>query len=321
MKKILFTLFLALATITAKAVTATVYVKAEEAPFLYGWFTINGVETKINGAWPGKQMTETVKKTNKDGEEVEFWCQTFEYSNTSSFNIIFNNGNTSLMKQTGNISDISSDRYFTYDGETAYEDITEDFGVEIPDVEIQSVALLSDLNEWNGLAQLFTEVEKNAKYTFNLSLTDEELEEIEGFYRFKFMINSSAYIGWSSDGLTKVDPNEWLEEDIAMGNDNFGIAFEDEEMPHNILFTLEFAGGKDIYQGWTLTVEEGQPGGETKKGDVNNDGAVDVADISAIISRMAGDSNINEKAADVNGDGAVDVADISSVISIMAGGN
>ena len=53
------------------------------------------------------------------------------------------------------------------------------------------------------------------------------------------------------------------------------------------------------------------------KGDVNGDGTVDVADISAIISDMAGTSEY--VAADVNGDGTVDVADISNVISIMAG--
>ena len=59
------------------------------------------------------------------------------------------------------------------------------------------------------------------------------------------------------------------------------------------------------------------PADEGKKGDVNNDGSVDVADISAIISQMAGTATY--KAADVNGDGSVDVADISSVITIMAG--
>lgn len=52
------------------------------------------------------------------------------------------------------------------------------------------------------------------------------------------------------------------------------------------------------------------------EGDVNEDGAVDVADISAIISVMAGTDEYER--ADVNGDGAVDVADISTVISIMA---
>ncbi len=59
-------------------------------------------------------------------------------------------------------------------------------------------------------------------------------------------------------------------------------------------------------------------GGETIPGDVNGDSAVDVSDISAIISVMAGDAEYD--AADVNGDGAVDVSDISSVITIMAGG-
>ena len=50
---------------------------------------------------------------------------------------------------------------------------------------------------------------------------------------------------------------------------------------------------------------------------MNGDGAVNVADISAIISVMAGTANYDK--ADVNGDGAVNVADISSVITIMAG--
>ncbi len=59
--------------------------------------------------------------------------------------------------------------------------------------------------------------------------------------------------------------------------------------------------------------------------DVNGDGVVDVADISAIISFMAGDTGNSETddespgtRADVNGDGTVDVADISTVISFMA---
>lgn len=54
-----------------------------------------------------------------------------------------------------------------------------------------------------------------------------------------------------------------------------------------------------------------------KKGDVNNDGTVDVADIASVISIMAGTES--NQWADVNEDGAVDVADISSIISIMAG--
>ncbi len=54
------------------------------------------------------------------------------------------------------------------------------------------------------------------------------------------------------------------------------------------------------------------------KGDVNGDGAVNVADISSVISVMAGSSDIPMEKADVNGDGGVDVADISTIIGEMA---
>ena len=57
------------------------------------------------------------------------------------------------------------------------------------------------------------------------------------------------------------------------------------------------------------------------EGDVNGDGAVDVADIATIISVMAWGSGTDTElawTADVNADGTVDVADIATVISIMA---
>ena len=56
-------------------------------------------------------------------------------------------------------------------------------------------------------------------------------------------------------------------------------------------------------------------------GDVNDDGSINIADVTSILSIMAGnqsDSLIRE-AADVNGDGAINVADVTSVLSIMAG--
>ena len=59
---------------------------------------------------------------------------------------------------------------------------------------------------------------------------------------------------------------------------------------------------------------------EAMEGDVNGDGAVNVADISAVIDVMAGSGQVTSTEADVNGDGAVNVADISAVIDVMAGG-
>lgn len=68
--------------------------------------------------------------------------------------------------------------------------------------------------------------------------------------------------------------------------------------------------------------------GKATNADVNGDGSVDVADISTVISVMAGgagsinptqqDSDTLLQAADVNNDGIVDVADIASIIDVMA---
>ena len=55
---------------------------------------------------------------------------------------------------------------------------------------------------------------------------------------------------------------------------------------------------------------------DAQKGDVNQDGNVDVADISSILTVMA--STGTDALADVNQDGIVDVADISAVLTIMA---
>lgn len=55
-----------------------------------------------------------------------------------------------------------------------------------------------------------------------------------------------------------------------------------------------------------------------KKGDVNGDLTIDVADIASVIDVMAGSAGISLALADVNGDGTVDVADIAAIIDQMA---
>ena len=55
------------------------------------------------------------------------------------------------------------------------------------------------------------------------------------------------------------------------------------------------------------------------RGDVNNDGEVNVGDIVTICNVMAGISTIDPQLADVNGDGEVNVGDIVTICNIMAG--
>ena len=153
-----------------KPVTTTIYVQSDTPPFLYGWFVVNSIETKINGAWPGKQMYEIIKKTNKNGEEITFWCQTFSFEETSSFNIILNNGNTAMMQQTPNITNIASDRYFIYDGGYNYTDITEYFGVEIPEKAKRTATVTygnSIQDSYSGIVNIPKTVDYNGN-TYNV---------------------------------------------------------------------------------------------------------------------------------------------------------
>jgi hypothetical protein len=66
-----------------------------------------------------------------------------------------------------------------------------------------------------------------------------------------------------------------------------------------------------------IVVEGG--GSEGIKGDVNQDGAVDIADVVAVYNIMAG-NNPNGLNGDVNQDGATDIADVVAIYNIMAGG-
>ena len=91
------------------------------------------------------------------------------------------------------------------------------------------------------------------------------------------------------------------------------------EVPSPTTLTITFAG--DSQPCLKFYLQEEAPEEQGPKGDVNGDGAVNVADIAAVISVMAGEGadTVSVKRADVNGDGAVNVADISTIIDVMAG--
>ena len=57
------------------------------------------------------------------------------------------------------------------------------------------------------------------------------------------------------------------------------------------------------------------------KGDVNGDGAVDIADAVCIVNHIVGKANSTfvEAAADVNGDGVVDIADAVKIVNLVVG--
>lgn len=87
----------------------TIYVKADNAPYLYAW---DNDKNKLNGQWPGKLMT---AQTTING--ISFYYQSF---NENPINIIFSDNNN---HQTANIMGVTSTSYFSYDGTTGYEKI------------------------------------------------------------------------------------------------------------------------------------------------------------------------------------------------------
>ena len=86
-----------------------VYVKSDKAPYLYAY---NG-DTKLNGEWPGAQMTSQVCLNGQKWWRTDFLA--------SGFSAIINNGSGN---QASTIDNITSDLYLSYDGNTSSENLT-----------------------------------------------------------------------------------------------------------------------------------------------------------------------------------------------------
>jgi len=167
------------------------------------------------------------------------------------------------------------------------------------------------------------------------------VDEAQAASRLQFYVASDNIpynkyvVSYTTDGATwteattfemegKSQTNQWYLVEVKLpalakgsqirikGDETSGMALTDEMQQLLELEALEITTEYLFIAEIILSPDSG-----SIKGDVNGDGTVDVADISAIISVMAGTATYN--AADVNGDGSVDVADISNVISIMAG--
>ena len=57
------------------------------------------------------------------------------------------------------------------------------------------------------------------------------------------------------------------------------------------------------------------------KGDVDNSGAVNIADVTALIDYLLAGGDVNEYNADVDGSGAIDIADVTSLIDFLLTGS
>lgn len=104
--------------------TITVYVKSASAPYFYAWCdNSDGVSVEPNGAWPGQKMSETVEI---GGETYYF----FTFDDTDSANFILSNGTS----QTGDITGITEDVFYEYDGSSTATRLTDVVVTPVPSV-------------------------------------------------------------------------------------------------------------------------------------------------------------------------------------------
>ena len=238
MKKIFTLCMMAMVALMAQASEVTIYVQAPAGTNIYFW---NIAETVV---WPGEALTEQKTVTNPTTkEEMTFYVRTFEVE--KSLNIIFNKEGA----QTKDLTGITTDRYYIYDGEKTVEDISEQF-IEIPDAEISHVTLPGNHNGWDiATSASFNVVEANKTYTIAVDLTDVTVDD--DVWYFKLGVNDSQWIGFYQVTL---DAPAYVVE--AMSDSNFEIDLA-EAGTRQFTITATWAGGKSAEEGWTLKIEEG----------------------------------------------------------------
>ena len=112
-KLLLALVFLLMGSISASA-SITIYVNSSSSSYyMYVWDS-NG--SPLTDGWPGTQLS-TLSTTTIDG--TTYYYMIFD---ADSLNVIFDTGNNGA--QTGDITGITSDAYFTYSGGTTAENVT-----------------------------------------------------------------------------------------------------------------------------------------------------------------------------------------------------
>ena len=69
-----------------------------------------------------------------------------------------------------------------------------------------------------------------------------------------------------------------------------------------------------------FTGEDPEPAEPGTKGDLNGDGRVTNADVSALLDAVTSGKSLSLETADLNGDGRVTNADVSALLDLVTGG-
>ena len=236
MKKLTFTLLFALMAIVS-AQAAKVYLKigegrvtAESNLAVWVW---EGKNNFCTNGWPGDKLTE--KETIEGADYFVYTVNT-----ESSYNILFNNNQSSGTKQTKDIKGITGDCTFVlnneWDGENWSYTKTEGApGAVTPEpVETYTVQLRGAKYSWGTDAPAFTYNKETGEYVYE----ETETAKLAGDFK-----------------ITIVDTNTWLHNDEFKGTLNNEWGFKDLYSGGSSANNMKITDAAD-YDKITLTVKK-----------------------------------------------------------------
>ena len=236
MKKLTFTLLFALMAIVS-AQAAKVYLKigegrvtAESNLAVWVW---EGKNNFCTNGWPGDKLTE--KETIEGADYFVYTVNT-----ESSYNILFNNNQSSGTKQTKDIKGITGDCTFVlnneWDGENWSYTKTEGApGAVTPEpVETYTVQLRGAKYSWGTDAPTFTYNKETGEYVYEETVT----AKLAGDFK-----------------ITIVDTNTWLHNDEFKGTLNNEWGFKDLYSGGSSANNMKITDAAD-YDKITLTVKK-----------------------------------------------------------------
>ena len=230
MKKLTFTLLFALMAIVS-AQAAKVYLKIGEGRVtaesdIAVWVWNAGGNLCTNG-WPGDKLTE--KETIGGADYFVYTVNT-----DGSYNILFNNNQSSGTKQTKDIKGITGDCTFVLNNEWSYTKTEGAPGAVTPEpVETYTVQLRGAKYSWGTDAPAFTYNKETDEYVY------EETETAKLADDFK---------------ITIVDTNTWLHNDEFKGTLNNEWGFKDLYSGGSSANNMKITDAAD-YDKITLTVK------------------------------------------------------------------
>ena len=242
----------------------TIYVKCDTAPYIWWWGLPDGQNSQDLEDWPGTNQLKDTYTHPDTGEK--FWTWTFAAGSTP-VSFLFNNGDATAIKQTGDINRITSDRYFLLswddgNGNVSLEDVSEDYGVVLPNDEVNTVTLSGNHNAWGGESSdkdVFNILESGKTFQIKVDLTGVTVED--NIWQFKFRPNNDLWIGYwdlyydetpEEGKAPKTDAPAWLGASL---DGNFSIDLD--AVPERVFtFTITWNGGTDAGKNWSLRAEK-----------------------------------------------------------------